>query len=313
VPQNPSDLPLVYVFDVLLSDTPDLMEFTSTRRGEIFDRLLERGAVLFRGFTRSGNDGSLAELAASLGGGELFDYAGGASPRSSLGNGVYTSTEYPSNLELPLHNELSYCSVFPRYLFFECIIAPETGGETTLGSSRSILERMPPNIVSELKNKGIRYDRHLHGTPGDGYSWQEAFATDSRKKALLHCELSGAEAGFLADGTLRISQRRPATLEHPVTGEEVWFNQAAGFHSSNIDAETRAALVDRGMLPRLEARFGDGSAIPDEIIEDVRTVLRHEAESHAWNEGDVLMIDNILAAHGRMSFAGSRLITLAMA
>lgn len=267
---------------------------------------------MFRRYERSPNGAGVAEFARSFTGGELFDYAGGASPRTPLGGGAYTSTEYPETLELALHNELSYSAVYPRYLFFECVTAAETGGETTLGDSRLILEKMPREVVAELDQKGIRYERNLSDIPGDGYSWQEAFGTNSRGTVLERCRACGASAEFLADGTLRISQSRPVTIRHPDTGAEVWFNQVAGFHSSNIDPETRNWLAEAGMRPRLETTFADGSPIPDGLVDEIRIILKRAAVRLEWQPGDVLIVDNILAAHGRMPFTGPRQIALAM-
>ena len=313
MPEHSQGQPFVYLDQPANANDRNLVSFISERRDEVLERLHDLGSVLFRGFARAADDGSLGKLARLVAGGELFGYVGGASPRTSLGRGLYTSTEYPASLELPLHNELSYSARFPRYLFFECITPAASGGETTLGDSRQMLVRISPAIVSEFRSKGILYERHLHCSPGDGYSWQEAFATDSRKEVLSRCAGIAADAEFLCDGTLRMIQKGRATTRHPITGEEVWFNQAAGFHSSNIDAGTRSSLAEQGLRPRLEARFGDGSAIPDETIAAIHEAFRQEAVEHAWQAGDVIAVDNVLTAHGRMPFTGPRRIALAMA
>lgn len=240
-------------------------------------------------------------------------YAGGVSPRIALTDGgVYTSTEYPPHLALALHNELSYSAVFPRHLYFFCHTAPESGGETTLGDSRSILRGIDRETVALFKRKNVRYDRNLPGEKGSGYSWQEAFETDNKSVIENICRKIGASFEWKETGGLRISQIRPATARHPETGEEVWFNQADGFHASNLEAETLAAIADGGEEPRLDSRFGDGSPIAAETLENIRAVLHEETVPHRWQTGDVLILDNMLAAHGRLPFSGARKIALAM-
>lgn len=266
------------------------------------------GALLFRGFGVETIE-EFENFARTFSEKDLLDYAGGVSPRISMGKGVYTSTEYPPSLALSLHNELSYSANYPRQLYFFCAVEPETGGETTVGDSRRILQNIDPETVDLFKKKRIRYDRNLSGEKGSGYSWQDAFETDDRQAVENHCRKIGAEYKWKPDGGLRVSQIRPATNIHPETGEEVWFNQADGFHPSNLDAETYALM--NGNF-RLNCCFGDGSPIDVAILEHIRAVLRAETVPVKWQQGDVLIIDNILAAHGRLPFSGARKIVLAM-
>jgi alpha-ketoglutarate-dependent taurine dioxygenase len=226
-----------------------------------------------------------------------------------MSKGVYTSTEYPPNLALSLHNELSYSANYPRRLYFFCAVAPETGGETTVGDSRRILQNIDSEIVDLFKSKKIRYDRNLSGDAGSGYSWQDAFETGDRETVENHCRKIGADFEWKADGGLRVSQIRSATTVHPETGEEVWFNQADGFHPSNLDAETYELM--NGNF-RLNACFGDGEPFDVSMLEHIREVLRLETVPVKWQKGDILVVDNILAAHGRMPFSGARKIVLAM-
>src|SRR3712207_9000707 len=73
-------------------------------------------------------------------------------------------------------------------------------------------------------------------------------------------------------GGLRMSQVRPATHVHPLTGEEVWFNQADAFHTSGMHPETYRDLISRmgeEEFP-LDARHGDDSAIDPAALAHVR-------------------------------------------
>jgi alpha-ketoglutarate-dependent taurine dioxygenase len=289
-----------------------LLELVRAERAKLAEKLLTHGALLFRGFEVA----DLGGFARAFAGREtLFGYAGGASPRKALGGGSYTSTEYPPDMTLSLHNELCYADAFPRLLYFQCLVEPQSGGETTLGDSRRILAAIDPAVADRFRSKGIRYIRNLSGLKGSGYSWQEALETDERAEAEEACRRIGADFEWRADGSLRMSQLRPATAVHPATGEEVWFNQAHGFHPSALDSRTYAELIaicESEDALRLGVTYGDGSPIETGALEHIRAVLAAETIPHRWRQGDILVLDNLLTAHGRAPFSGPRKIALAM-
>ncbi len=99
-----------------------------------------------------------------------------------------------------------------------------------------------------------------------------------------------------------------------MTGQEVWFNQAEGFHPSGLDAEEYQSLISnmREEDFRLNSYYGDGSPLDPAALARVRDALQKEMVAVKWVEGDLLIIDNLLTAHGRMPFAGERKILLAM-
>jgi hypothetical protein len=174
---------------------------------------------------------------------------------------------------------------------------------------------MPPAVRSRFARLGLRYIRNLPPGEGSGYSWQDAFRSADPSVVEQRCAASGAVAEWLPDDFLRVVQERPAVAAHPHTGEEVWFNQADGFHPSALDAQSyREMMAFYGSEDRfrLNVTFGDGSPIDAESLASIRAVLRQESRSHAWRKGDVLVFDNMLAAHGRRPFAGARRIATAI-
>ncbi|HLL77380.1 MAG TPA: TauD/TfdA family dioxygenase [Pyrinomonadaceae bacterium] len=284
------------------------------RRDELREKLLAHGALLLRG-GRALEPPELAHFVREFSGRELLDYAGGVSPRVALGGRVYTSTEYPEHYTLSLHNEMSYTYRWPALLFFHCAVAPAGGGETPVADSRRLLGAIGAEVVGRFKRGGgVMYERNLTGDAASGYSWQAAFETEDGRVVEDYCRRGGVSFTWKGDGGLRLSEVRPATAAHPQTGEEVWFNQADGFHPSGMDDETYRALVatlGEDNL-RLNARFGDGSPIDAALLERVRAAFRAEMALVPWRAGDTLILDNMLAAHGRMPFTGPRKILLAM-
>jgi alpha-ketoglutarate-dependent taurine dioxygenase len=295
------------------ADTGALMRRWLEQRGELREKLLLHGALLLRTDCVL-EPAELARFVREFSGSELLDYAGGASPRVALGHGVYTSTEYPESYTLTLHNEMSYTYRWPALVFFHCAVAPALGGETPVADSRRLLKAIDAAVVERFKRAGVMYERNLTGDATSGYSWQAAFETGERAAVEDHCRAGGVSFSWKADGGLRLREVRPATAAHPATGEEVWFNQADGFHPSGMDEETYRALVNAlgEENLRLNARFGDGSHILSAMLEHVRATTRAEMALVPWQPGDILILDNMLAAHGRMPFTGPRKILLAM-
>ena len=106
----------------------------------------------------------------------------------------------------------------------------------------------------------------------------------------------------------------PAVVRHPRTGEDVWFNHAAFFHSSSLPAGVRDTLLrefDEADLPNATF-YGDGSPIDPEAIAEIRRAYETSRVRFEWQRGDLLIVDNMLFAHGREPFTGGRRIVVGM-
>jgi hypothetical protein len=94
----------------------------------------------------------------------------------------------------------------------------------------------------------------------------------------------------------------------------VFFNQIQLHHVSCLDPDTRAhisALFEEEDFPR-NVYYGDGSPIEDSLVAEIRDLYWRTSVAFPWQEGDVLMLDNMLTAHARNPFAGERKIVVAM-
>jgi alpha-ketoglutarate-dependent taurine dioxygenase len=292
----------------------DLISWYGDNRDFLERALLKHGAILFRGFAVKA-PAAYAKFVRSISC-NLLDYIDGNSPRTKLADGIYTSTEYPSEFSISLHNELSYSSSYPSRLIFCCIVAPQEGGETPIADSRAILRSLPFEIVEAFTNKRVKYIRNMHGGHGYGLSWQDTFETTDKETVEKFCERASINYKWKPDGGLELTQIGPGVITHPQTGEQVWFNQADQFHPSNNPKSVWESMrvIYRGAddaLPQ-NACFGDGTLIGVSMLDRIRAVAREQSVCFPWREGDVLMIDNLLVCHGRMPYSGPRRILLSM-
>lgn len=266
------------------------------------------GAVLVRDAVHSSEQ--LSEVARRFGG-ELLSYTERSTPRSRVGGGVYTSTEYPASETITQHNESAYASVFPHRLFFACRQPALTGGETPLADVRAVIRRLPSDLLARYRRLGVTYSRSYR--EGVGLTWQETFQTEDRAEVERYCAQRGIDLDW-TDYGLRTRQHGAAVVTHPRTGEECWFNQAHLFHVSNLPPGTREALCElfpAGEMPRA-ASYGDGSPIPDEEMDQVRAAFDACTYAFPWRRGDLLIVNNLLVSHGRRPYTGERRTLVAM-
>jgi alpha-ketoglutarate-dependent taurine dioxygenase len=59
--------------------------------------------------------------------------------------------------------------------------------------------------------------------------------------------------------------------------------------------------------------YGDGSPIEPQVLDALREAYHQETVAFPWQQHDVLLLDNMLVAHGRAPFAGPRKIVVGMA
>jgi len=272
--------------------------------------LTARKALIFRGVDSSQE--TLPEVLESLLPNRL-SYVHGNSPRTKIGPNIYTSTEYPAEHVISMHSELSYAYAWPGRLAFYCEVPPGSGGATPVADAEQWLADLDDDLVADFSG-GIRYTQNLHSGVGLGKSWQATFETEDRDAVGAFLDQAEAAHEWRADGSLRISQVRPATARHPVTGTEVWFNQADQWHPVGLGP---AGVALAKILPEDEhpqsVRFADGRPIPHEYIRQIIDRGLARAVDVQWRRGDLLLIDNMLTAHGRRPYTGDRRVLVAMA
>jgi alpha-ketoglutarate-dependent taurine dioxygenase len=289
-------------------DNVDLAAWCTGHKEELDGYFDKHGAILFRGFSLT--DAADFEKVASAIAGDLFAEYGDLPPESASER-VYGSTPYPPDKMILFHNESSHLSSWPLRQFFFCVTPAPDRGETPLLDCRAALDGLDPELREEFTEKGLMYVRNF--SEGIDVPWQDFFHTDDRSEVERICSEAGMSCEWTGNG-LRIRQLAQAVRSHPRTGEQIFFNQIQLHHVSCLDEETRTALrqlfADEE-LPR-NVYFGDGSQIPDEVVDRIGELYEELCVEFPWQQGDLIAVDNMLVAHARRPFSGPRKLLVAM-
>jgi alpha-ketoglutarate-dependent taurine dioxygenase len=293
------------------AENVSLAQWTGESREIIAAHLAESGGILFRGFdVKSAAD---FEQVINSVGGQSLEYSERSSPRSQISGNIYTSTDYPADQSIFVHNENSYQQNWPMMIFFFCERAASAGGATPIADCRNVFRRISTPVKERFRHKKWMYVRNFGG--GFGLDWQTVFRTADRKVVEQYCRKNGIEAEWRKGDRLRTRAVRPAIVRHPRTGEEVWFNHATFFHVTTLGPAVREALLrefEEDELPT-NSFYGDGSPIEASALDELREIYRQETVTFQWNRGDVLLLDNMLVAHGREPYVGPRSVLVGMA
>jgi acyl carrier protein len=273
--------------------------------------LLKDGAVLFRDIAVS--DASSFQSFADRYVSHWMEYQDRASKRSKVAGQVHTSTDTPSAFPITLHCESSFTSRWPQKIFFCCQIAPTSGGRTPICDVRRVYDDIDVEIRDKFERLGVMYYRNFG--KGVGMDWRDVFQATDRQSVDSYCASNGILAEWQDDDRLRTTQVRPASLVHPRTRETVWFNHALALHKSSLSNSLAETLMRQGGESNLvnNTYYGNGEPISDEIVQHIREVHERHTIRFDWRPGDVLMLDNMLMAHGREPYEGKRLVYAAMA
>lgn len=299
-----SIFPAVVVNDGSVSTVDEAVSFIQANLAELEAALATSGALLFRGFP--------IETA------ETFDAfsAGFGYPnftyQESLSNAVrinftervFTANEAPKDVEIYLHHEMAQTPISPSKLFFFCVSAAEAGGATPLCRSDKLFEKLKqvnPALAADFAEKGLKYTTYMpadnDATSGQGRSWKSTLSVETLEEAEMKLQDLGYSWEWLDDGSLKaVTPVLPAVLKLD-NGVEVFYNQliAAYMGWKGVRENPSKAIT-----------FGDGSDIPKEGLEQVVELADEFTFDLAWQDGDVALVDNYMAMHGRRPFTGER-------
>src|SRR5690606_14832416 len=233
---------------------------------------------------------------------------------------VFEATAAPADFRLRLHQEMAYLPHYPNFLCFYCHVAPPEGGETIIGDMRDFLPRVDPVFLARIRDKGVFYIRNFRdparstGSPlldSVHRTWQEAFYTDSKAHVEAECARMGLGCEWLANGSVSVTYRARGFIDHPQTGQEIWFNQIAtqSVTLENFGPARYPLMRDfysDDYPPPFDTRYGDRSKIDLEDVNGLYPIYDDMVVAIPYRQGDVLLIDNYQTAHGRNPYSGTR-------
>jgi alpha-ketoglutarate-dependent taurine dioxygenase len=284
-----------------------LPEWIKENRALVDEKLAVNGAILFRGFEVVSVERFQRFIA-------IFDsaplaYTQRSSPRFEVAKNVYHSTTYPADQAIHMHSENSYAPTWSRRIAFCCIRPADEQGETPIADNRLVVRALDPEIRKKFLEKGVRYIRNM--TRGVGLPWQEVFQTNSREEVEKECREQQMRYIWDGEDRLILSWENQAICRHPVTGEEIWFNHAFFFHKNALPEDARSGFTSDADLP-FRTCYGDGSEIAPDEAENIRLAYEKATIRFPWERGDVLLLDNMLMAHGRSPYKGERQIIVSL-
>ena len=274
---------------------------------ETINQLLDKyGAILLRGFDVDSPE-KMEIIADKL----LDDIYTQNTEHVPVSNGtkVQTPVKYSAKEFLLWHNENTFNKTWPGRILFGCARPAQEGGRTPLVDTRKVFQQLPKSIRDEFVNKGVMYERRYSSDDSIGLSWKTIFNTNNKNEVEQKCETQSLIYRW-HDDQLVTHAIRPATYQHPNTGETCWVNQSPHWHFSCLSDELKNALVNLypdGSYPR-NCYFGDGTTIPDEYMDVILNMFKENEVSFQWKKGDLMCVDNAISAHARTPFSGERKI-----
>jgi len=285
----------------------DFLSWVKEHKEDIEAKVGKYGAVLLRGFPVQ----KAEEFDAFL---SCFDwtfgsYLGGGGPRIKVVGNVKTSTESPPEFTIPLHHEMAYISRYPSKLAFCCDVPATSGGATPICPSDVLLseiEKRNKAFLDQVRQKKVRYVRVLSDKNSCDFryqkSWQDIYETDSKEEAEQRARESGTEfIEWLEDGSMKATTVAfDGTIVEKRTGKEIWFNATVLLHP--------AAHGKRVEDAPWRVTYGDHSPVAGEDVLSVLEIMKELQVEFLWKKGDILLVDNFLALHGRNSFTPPRML-----
>jgi hypothetical protein len=262
------------------------------------------GAVLLRGLPLTSPEDFDAAVAA-------FDFPT-FSYEDSLSNAyrinytprVFSANEAPPEVTIFLHHEMAQTPIYPSKLFFFCQTAPDKGGATPICRSDILWDRLTeqlPDFASTCRNKGLKYSLTMAGesdeASGMGRSWQSTFSAESREAAETRMKELGYSWQWQENGDLRaITPVLPAVRDLG-DGRSSFFNQLIAAFNGWKDTRND---------PSKAITFGDGTPLNPDDVAKASKLANEVTFDIPWQDGDLALVDNYTAMHGRRTFSGTR-------
>lgn len=291
-------------FPHIIVSSGDLPSYIAANKAMLDRQLAASGALLMRGFDVHGPQ-DFDDAVASYGE-EGFTYAQSLSNavRVNVTPRVFTANEAPPETSIYLHHEMAQTPIYPSKLFFYCEIAADDGGATPICRSDLLLDALKeqaPDLVAAFAEKGVRYTNvmpaHDDAGSGQGRSWRSTLNAQSTEDAEARLAALGYDWQWMDDDSLRARTPVLDAVRTLDDGRQVFFNQLIAAFRGWKDSRND---------PSKSISFGDDTPVTADDMKlaiEISDALTYDVQ---WQAGDVVLIDNFLAMHGRRPYVGKR-------
>lgn len=309
-----SIFPKVVVNDGSVSTLQECEQWVKQHLAELESELKKSGAVLFRGFPIDSVE--TFDRFSNAFGYPNFTYKESLSNavRINFTERVFTANEAPKEVEIYLHHEMAQTPISPSKLFFFCKAAAEHGGQTPICRSDMLfdaLSEQAPELAQDFEKKGLKYTTHMPAeddhASGQGRSWKSTLSVNTKEEAEDKLADLGYSWQWIDDNSLKATTPKLPAVVDLGDNVKVFYNQliAAYMGWKGVKENPASAIT-----------YGDGTHIPVEGLVLVSSLAAQFTFDLPWQDGDVALVDNYKAMHGRRSYWGERkrqvLVALAM-
>lgn len=308
--------------DDVLADRSEFQRWSERLRPVLDDLIVAHGGIVLRGFPfeETADFRRFTELFPAFSGG----YAGGVAPRSQISGGVMEATRLAPAVRLALHSEMAYMRDYPKRVAFYSHRTAPVGGETIIGDMRSLVDELPGDLVARIGELGVTTTRNygpkseaMDGVVEvmDSIGWNIAFGTDSREEVEALCADRGLETLWNENGSLTLFNRTEPFVVHPKTGNRLYRSVLHAFIADKRpDGADNAAYdaVRRTQKYPSGTALGDGQVLTSEEIGAFEAVIDKFTYFWPWQDGDVMLLDNLQVWHGRNPYEGARDVQVAL-
>ncbi len=197
--------------------------------------------------------------------------------------------------EIGLHTENGATPFRPDLVWFYCEKAASVGSETTVCDGQTVWKNLPEDLQKFYDGRPIEYSRTIPEK-----LWKRYVAHSINKDAetvtpgdVEELISSNVDASFVVnqDGSLTYTFCEPAVHPSYWSQKPSWANSIFG-PSYNYDVPTMS--------------FTDGGELDSDILAQTKEVTDAVTEDIAWQDGDIVLIDNTRVMHGRRKIVDSR-------